>query len=410
MSEYGDSVADGRDDPFDSERRGYSRRQVDEYIAMRNGHVRQLETRLSQGHAEIERLHRELAEAHEASTRPAHEEIPERVGQILKLAADQATADLKKVSAEIADMRDVAKNETDQLRADTKRETDQALAQAQDQAERMFVAAKDEADRAVAAAKAEAEHMLSTAQATAERTVADANKHAESTVAAAMAQAKQQVDEATARATAIHDGAERRLNLLISRHTETVRRLTEIRDVVTSLVAGETARGSLDDEVARALGQHTASHGGADGRGQGQHDPLAVGAHRAGRPVPAGRTAVASRPAPRDLDRPDPLAASRPDPLAGTRPDPLTADRPDPLSTDRTERRSDGVHHALEPDTVLGGADGGPQSEDDPRDNTDDLTEAADNVRHSSAMNVLAGSPRGSDLVLDEAGGLGIDG
>jgi cell division septum initiation protein DivIVA len=365
MTEYGDPVADGRDDPFEAERRGYNRRQVDEYIAMRNSHVRQLENRLSQGHSEIERLRGELAEALEAGGRPAHEEIPERVGQILKLAADQATADLKKVSAELAEMREVAKTETDQLRADTKLETDQALAQAQDQAERMFVAAKDEAERSVAAAKAEAEHMVSSAQAAAERTIADANEHAESTVAAAMAQAKQQLDEATARATAIHEGAERRLNLLISRHTETVRRLTEIRDVVTSLVAGEAARGSLDDEVARALGQHQ-NHGGADGRGQGQHEP--VGAHRAGRPVPAGRTVVAGR----------------------------------------TERRVDGTHQPLEPDDVL---DGGAQSTDDFRDNTDDLTEATDNVRHSSSMNVLSGSARGSDLILDEAsaGVRGID-
>lgn len=404
MSEYGDPVADGRDDPFDSERRGYARRQVDEYIAMRNSHVRQLENRLSQGHAEIERLRRELVEARDAGGRPTHEAVPEQVAQILKLAAEMREAELKKTSAEATEMRDIAKAETDQLRADTKRETDQALAQAQDQAERMFVAAKDEAERSVAAAKAEAEHLVSTAQATAERTVADATMHADSTVAAAMAQAKQQLDEATARATAIHDGAERRLNLLISRHTETVRRLTEIRDVVTSLVAGETARGSLDDEVARALGQHAPSHGGADGRGQGQHEPLPVGAHRAGRSVPAGRTAVASRPGPRDLDRPDPLS---------DRPDPLTANRPEPLSASRTERRVDGAHQALEPDAIADGADGGPQPADDPRDNTDDLTEATDSVRHSSTMNVLAGPPRGPDLdlMLDEApaNGRGLD-
>ncbi len=81
--------------------------------------------------------------------------------------------------------------------------------------------------------------------------LADATKQAETAVATAKAQAKQQLDEATARATAIHDGAERRLNLLMSRHTEAIRRLTEIRDVVTTLVAGEADRGSLEDEVAR---------------------------------------------------------------------------------------------------------------------------------------------------------------
>jgi cell division septum initiation protein DivIVA len=376
MSEYGDPVADGRDDPFDSERRGYSRRQVDEYIAMRNSHVRQLENRLSQGLAEIDRLRQELAEAYQAAKRPAHEEIPERVGQILKLAADQATADLKKVSTEIKDMRDAAKVETDQLRADTKREAELALAQAQDQAERMFVAAKEEAERSVAAAKAEAEHLVSTAKATAERTVAEATKHADSTVAAALAQSKQQLDEATARATAIHDGAERRLNLLISRHTETVRRLTEIRDVVTSLVAGEAARGSLDDEVARALG-HAPTH--TDGRPQAQHDPLAVGAHRAGRPVAAGRTGPTARPGAREINRAD------------------------PLSGDGMDRPVDGPHQADEPDTTPNGTDGELRPADDARDNTDNLPPAANGPRHANNAGALAGPALGSDTMIEES-------
>ena len=100
----------------------------------------------------------------------------------------------------------------------------------------------------------------------------DATKQAEAAVATAKAQAKQQLDEATARATAIHDGAERRLNLLMSRHTEAIRRLTEIRDVVTTLVAGETDRGSLEDEVARAVagamsGANAATDGQPNGRG-----------------------------------------------------------------------------------------------------------------------------------------------
>ena len=69
------------------------------------------------------------------------------------------------------------------------------------------------------------------------------------------------LDEATMRATAIHDGAERRLNLLTSRHTETMRRLTEIRDVVTNLVASETARGSLEEEVAKSVASSVAASG-----------------------------------------------------------------------------------------------------------------------------------------------------
>src|SRR6201996_8601124 len=67
------------------------------------------------------------------------------------------------------------------------------------------------------------------------------------------AQAKKVLDEATARATAIHDGAERRLNLLSTRHTETVRRLTDILDGVQGLVAAEAARMSLEEEVNQSV-------------------------------------------------------------------------------------------------------------------------------------------------------------
>src|SRR6202050_2439360 len=106
MTEYNDVVADGRDDPFDSERRGYARRQVDEYIAWRNGQIRELESKLSQGLTEIERLRSELTEARAAGGRPAHEEVSERVGQILKLAADEAQAEGGKGPPEAPSRRD----------------------------------------------------------------------------------------------------------------------------------------------------------------------------------------------------------------------------------------------------------------------------------------------------------------
>src|SRR6202008_4690354 len=61
------------------------------------------------------------------------------------------------------------------------------------------------------------------------------------------------LDEATARPPAIHDGAERRLNLLSTRHAETVRRLTDILDGVQGLVAAEAARMSLEEEVNQSV-------------------------------------------------------------------------------------------------------------------------------------------------------------
>ena len=295
MSEHSELLSEAGME-WEREVRGYNRQQVDNYVAWRAGQVRELESRLSQSLGEIEHLRRELAEARASARRPPHEEISERVGQILKLAADEAKAEREHGSADANDLREAARTETDKLRTDAKKEVDQLKAEAQDRAERMLTAAQEQADRAVATATAEAEKMVSTARAAAEQTVSEANEHAENTVSVAMAQAKQQLDDATARATAIHDGAERRLNLLISRHTETVRRLTEIRDVVTSLVSGEASRGSLEDEVNRALGAQQAGNGAGapDGRAGGQ-EQAQQGTHRAPRQAgPAdGRSAGA---------------------------------------------------------------------------------------------------------------------
>jgi cell division septum initiation protein DivIVA len=299
MSEHSELLAEAGME-WEREVRGYNRQQVDNYVAWRAGQVRELENRLSLSLSEIEHLRRELADARASARRPPHEEISERVGQILKLAADEAKAEREHGATDADELRDAAKKEVDQLKAE-----------AQDRAERMLTAAQEQADRAVSTATAEAEKMVSSAHAAAEQTVSEANQHAENTVNAAMAQAKQQLDDATARATAIHDGAERRLNLLISRHTETVRRLTEIRDVVTSLVAGEASRGSLEDEVNRALGvqQAPGSTSAPDGRAGGQEQPQPT-AHRAPRQAgPADARPAAAQPTAPD-DKPEQVPAA----------------------------------------------------------------------------------------------------
>jgi len=78
--------------------------------------------------------------------------------------------------------------------------------------------------------------------------------------------------ESTARSTAINDGAARRLELLSGTHAEAARRLTEIRDVVTELLSRDSARGSLEDEVAKAVAG--AMSGTAESpRGPGQNPP-----------------------------------------------------------------------------------------------------------------------------------------
>src|SRR5580698_3032150 len=291
MSDQTDYHADpNHEDLFEREMRGYSRRRVDEFVAKTRSQIRDLEDRLSQSLDATERLRLELTSVREAGAeKPAHEEISERIGQILKLADDESKAQRNRADEEIAKLREDARLDTVKLREEAKADTDKTRAEAHEQAERMLSAAQEQAESTVASATAEADKARKSARAEAERAVTEATKQAESAVSTAKAQAKQQLDEATARATAIHDGAERRLNLLTSRHTEAIRRLTEIRDVVTTLVAGEAARGSLEEEVAKSVANAiggTAANGGA---AEGRHAPGAAAAPAArGRgPAPA---------------------------------------------------------------------------------------------------------------------------
>jgi F0F1-type ATP synthase membrane subunit b/b' len=301
MSEQGHLSADlGHEDQFEREMRGYSRRAVDEYVAALRIDLRALEDgkrdfedRLSQALDDVERLKLELSAAR-SNGKPAHEEISERIGQILKLAEDEAKSQRGKAEGEIAKLRSDAQAETTKLRTDAKAETDRSRAEAHEQAERMLSAAQEQADTTVATAKAEAEAARKAAATEAQQVVADATRQAETAVATAKNQAKQQLDEATARATAIHDGAERRLNLLMSRHTEAVRRLTEIRDVVTSLVAGEADRGSLEDEVARIVTGAAAGDGQPGRPGNGHSAGPVEGRHAGGNGQPDGQPALST--------------------------------------------------------------------------------------------------------------------
>jgi cell division septum initiation protein DivIVA len=294
MTEHSDYADANHEDLFEREMRGYSRRRVDEFVAKTRSQVRDMEDRLSQTLEANERLRLELASAREAvAEKPAHEEISERIGQILKLADDESKAQRNRADDEIAKLREDARLETVKLREDAKSETDKTRAEAHEQAERMLSAAQEQAEHLVASATSEADKARNSARAEAERAVTEATKQAESAVATAKAQAKQQLDEATARATAIHDGAERRLNLLMSRHTEAIRRLTEIRDVVTTLVAGEAARGSLDEEVARAVAAAQADGNAAQAAGR----PAARSAQPAAAGAPAARPAAPAAPA-----------------------------------------------------------------------------------------------------------------
>jgi chemotaxis protein histidine kinase CheA len=244
MNENSDLLPNLLHEEFEMQMRGYSRRQVDDFVARRNNEIRELEQRLARTLDESEHLHRELSTVRQQalSGRPAHEEVSERIAQILKLADDEAKAQKSKADDDIANQRAEAQQESDRVRADAREQAERMLTAAQEQAERTISAARNEADKTRTAARTEADRLTS-----------DTRKKADQALAQAKAQAKKVLDEATARATAIHDGAERRLNLLSTRHTETVRRLTDILDGVQGLVAAEAARMSLEEEVNQSV-------------------------------------------------------------------------------------------------------------------------------------------------------------
>ena len=242
------------EDAFEVQMRGYSRRQVDEFIARCRGQIRDLEQRLARALDDSEELRRNLATARQQAlgAKPAHEEVSERISQILKLADDEARSQKSKAHEDIARQRNDAQTEAEKIRTEAREQAERMLTAAQEQAERAITSARAEAEKTVTAARNEADKTLTAARNEAERTTTDARKKSESALASAKSQAKKALDEATARATAIHDGAERRLNLLSTRHSETIKRLTDILDGVSSLVAAETARMSLEDEVDQA--------------------------------------------------------------------------------------------------------------------------------------------------------------
>lgn len=270
------------EDAFEVQMRGYSRRQVDEFIARCRSQIRDLEQRLARALDDSEEMRRDLATARQQAlgAKPAHEEVSERIAQILKLADDEARSQKSKAHEEIARQRNDAQSEAEKIRTEAREQAERMLTAAQEQAERAITSARAEAEKTVSGARNEAEKTLTSARTEAERTTTEARKKSESALTSAKAQAKKALDEATARATAIHDGAERRLNLLSTRHGETIKRLTDILDGVSSLVAAENARMSLEDEVDQATAKTIA------------------GAEPNGAPRPAaGPTGAGARPA-----------------------------------------------------------------------------------------------------------------
>ncbi len=327
MNENSDLLPNLLHEEFEMQMRGYSRRQVDDFVARRNNEIRELEQRLARTLDDSEHLRRELSTVRQQalSGRPAHEEVSERISQILKLADDEARAQKNKADDDIA-----------KQRADAQQESERVRAEAREQAERMLTAAQEQAERTISASRTEADKTRTAARTEADRLTSDTRKKADAALAQAKAQAKKVLDEATARATAIHDGAERRLNLLSTRHAETVRRLTDILDGVQGLVAAEAARMSLEEEVNQSVSRAVSLAEAAEAANAGADDdkqeddldlarlapPARRRSPRALRPRSGARTTSSPSPAGQDSGDPGctPLRIPPPTPSPGLGP------------------------------------------------------------------------------------------
>src|SRR6201993_4659388 len=103
MNENSDLLPNLLHEEFEMQMRGYSRRQVDDFVARRNNEIRELEQRLPRGLHHAANPPRELSTVRQQalSGRPAHEEVSERIAQILKLADDRAKGQNKKAADDI---------------------------------------------------------------------------------------------------------------------------------------------------------------------------------------------------------------------------------------------------------------------------------------------------------------------
>lgn len=284
---------------FDVQRRGYSRQQVDEFVAWCRHRLDELRDGLSRSADEKERLRDEVAVLRrQAAGKPDHAEVGERIAQILKLADDEARARRERAQQDTATLRDTTQRDVDRMREQAKAHSERMLTAAQEQAERAITSARSEAEKL----RSEAEKARIASRAEAARTAADARKKAESVLATADAHAKRTVDEATARAATVLAEAERRLNLLGARHAETVRRLTEIRDDVAALLGSAAAQPAhtADLAVDAHRGPAPATAGapsGGTGDGTGHADEtVTLSAHTAGSPYRPGQHETAAPP------------------------------------------------------------------------------------------------------------------
>ncbi|MEU7914080.1 hypothetical protein [Microbispora bryophytorum] len=262
------------DDSFEVVMRGYSRRQVHDYMIRTRNQIRDLEERLARTIDQAEQSRLELADARRRMTESPQnpDELGERLSQILKLAQEEATANKEASESEARRLRETSAAEAERLVTSAREQADAIRGAAQEEAERRVADATATSERLLAQAGAEAEGTLGSARGEAEETLRSARAEAEETLRSARAEGERQLTaarmeaerlliEARGQAEAMLAAAQQRVNALDEHtgrrvaylsdtHTEVVRRLNEIGAVLGDLMHRESAAGPLIDEAA----------------------------------------------------------------------------------------------------------------------------------------------------------------
>ncbi|MDF5759292.1 hypothetical protein [Spongiactinospora sp. TRM90649] len=273
-----------QDDSFEVVMRGYSRRQVHDYMIRSRNQIRDLEERLARAIDQAEQGRIELAEARRRMVEApqSYEDLSPRLAQILKLGEEEAAAKREDAENEATRLRDDATTEAERLVGSAKEQSEGILSAAQAEAERrvgeataaaerMLAQSQAQAEETVSTARAEAEEKVRTAQAEAERvlkaarseseqtigaaraeadaTLGAARSEAESTLTSARSEAESTLTSAQGRASALDEQTGRRVAYLTDTHGEVMRRLNEIGSVLGDLLHQESAAGPLVNEA-----------------------------------------------------------------------------------------------------------------------------------------------------------------
>jgi cell division septum initiation protein DivIVA len=157
--------------------------------------------------SEIERLGRQVASfaGHELTT-PAGQKL---MAEVLQIVADEAMGQKQAADQEIAQLLEGAREQARQIIEESRAQAQQTAGSATDQAAAM--------------------------------------------VSNARAESKRMTDEAAAHAAAVHEAAEARMALVARFHQDGLDRIRQVYEKTGQMLAAEEERGSLAEEVSRAL-------------------------------------------------------------------------------------------------------------------------------------------------------------